>query len=134
VSVFDKQVSADTLETLFQRIHASLRPGGVLIFDVAEPGRERAVGQRRRQWETPDWAMLICVEEAPKRRELTRTMTTFRRVGKLYRRDHEVHRLRLYKGSQMATRLRNAGFRVRTLRHYGQMPLPQGMVGFVASK
>lgn len=132
--LFDQRVSLDTLETLFRRIHDALRPGGLLIFDVAEPGREKAVGQRRRQWETRDWAMLILVEEDPVRRELTRTMTTFRRVGKLYRRDREVHRLKLYKASEVAARLRRAGFRVRTLRHYGEMPLPQGMVGFVASK
>jgi SAM-dependent methyltransferase len=132
--VFDKRVSANMLEALFRRIHDALRPGGLLIFDVAEPGRARAAGQRRRQWETPDWTMLVCVEEDKNRRELTRTMTTFRRVGKLYRRDHEVHRLRLYKASEMAARLRRVGFRVRTLRRYGNMPLPQQMVGFVASK
>jgi SAM-dependent methyltransferase len=132
--LFDDRVSEDTLAALFERIHAALRPEGLLIFDVAEPGRERARGQRLRHWEARDWAMLIRVDEDTGRRELTRTMTTFRRVGRLYRRDHEVHRLRLYKASEIAVRLRHAGFVVRTVRHYGKMPLPQGMVGFVARK
>ncbi len=44
---------------------------------------------------------------------LTRRMTVFRKVGKLYRRSEESHRLRLYWGAVLARVLRDIGFRVR---------------------
>jgi len=54
---------------------------------------------------------------------LTRRMTTFRRLGKLYRRDEEIHRCQLYKGSELAKELRRLGFKVRHLRGYGAFRL-----------
>src|SRR5256885_9767528 len=61
------------------------------VFDLAGPGR----GQPARSFVAgPDWAVLV--EKAESGRMLTRRITTFRRVGRLYRRGEEVHRLRLH--------------------------------------
>jgi len=125
---FDKRNSRGGLAQLFRRVHQALRLGGVFIFDVAEPGR----ALRRAYAEGKDWAILFSAEAS--RDLLVRRMTTFRRVGKLYRRSEETHRLRLYRSSDVAADLRAAGFTVRVLRAYGRMPLPSGNAAFVATK
>ena len=84
--------------------------------------------------EGKDWAVLSETEEDRKRARLTRRITTFCRIGKLYRRDSEIHRLQLYKGSELAKELRRAGFRVTRLRGYGQMRFPGSLAGFLARK
>jgi hypothetical protein len=65
---------------------------------------------------------------------LTRRLTTFRKHGELYRRDHEVHKLQLVDSSEIAGSLESAGFSVQRMHCYGSQPLPQGLVGFLARK
>jgi SAM-dependent methyltransferase len=122
------------LGDLFGRIHAALRPGGILVFDVVEPGQVRGPEPRRVQRQAADWAVLVEVEEAPAERLLTRRITTFRRHGELFRRDEEVHRQRLFDRSDLLPLLELAGFRARTLRRYGDFRLPRGRVAFVARR
>ena len=93
---FDPANDDGARDDLFRRVYQALVPGGVLLFDVA--GSERArpglphphvcgwVATGRCSWET-------IVESATG--QLTRSITTFRQVGTLYRRDDEVHRLTL---------------------------------------
>jgi SAM-dependent methyltransferase len=125
---FDGRNTQRELARLFQRVHDALRPGGVFIFDIAEPGR----ALRRAHAEGNDWAILFAAEAS--RDLLIRRMTTFRQVGQLYRRSQETHRLRLYRSSEIAAELRGAGFAVRVLRAYGRMPLPSGNAALVATK
>ena len=125
---FDRRNSRRELASFFQRVYGALRPGGVFIFDVAEPGR----ALRRAHAQGKDWAILFAAEAS--RELLIRRMTAFRQVGKLYRRSEETHRLRLYRRSDIAAELRSAGFAVRGLRAYGRMPLPSGNAAFVATK
>lgn len=82
----------------------------------------------------PARAVLVTTEEDQQAGILTRRITSFRRVGDLYRRDHEVHRLRLIRPSEVLGQLRALGFRVRTLRAYGALRLPPGLVGLLARK
>ena len=125
---FDRRNSRRALARFFRRVYETLAPGGVFIFDIAEPGRSL----RRAYAQGKDWAILFEAEAG--RDLLVRRMTTFRRVGKLYRRSQETHRLRLYRSSDIAAELRGAGFAVRVLRAYGRMPLPPGNAAFVATK
>ena len=78
--------------------------------------------------------VLYEIEEDPKRSLLTRRMTTFRKVGDLYRRGEAVHTQRLYKGADIASCLRREGFRVRLLRGYGTFRFPDAHAGFLARK
>jgi SAM-dependent methyltransferase len=115
--LFDKSNSVSELRRLFRRVYAALKPGGLLIFDIAEPGRGK--GPRQKHREGPDWTVLIEVDEDTRTNRLTRRITSFRKVGELYTRDEEVHRLQLYRRAEVAKELRDVGFRVRTVREYG---------------
>jgi hypothetical protein len=84
--------------------------------------------------EGPDWAVLVEVDEDTRTNRLTRRITSFRKVGSLYARDEEVHRLHLYRRSEVAKELRDVGFRVRTISGYGAQPMIDGCIGFVARK
>ena len=66
------------LAQLFRRIYASLRPGGVLIFDILTPGHLARTRDKVRFQEGPDWATVVQVEKDAKRRELLRRITSFR--------------------------------------------------------
>jgi SAM-dependent methyltransferase len=131
--LFDPGNTGRALAKLFRRIHGALEPGGLLLFDVAEPGRVPG-GFQRKHVEGENWAVLVTLEEDRGRRLLTRRITTFRQVGDLYRRDEEIHRQRLLPRSEVAKQLRRLGFRVRTLAGYGSQRFPRGQAGFVARK
>jgi SAM-dependent methyltransferase len=130
---FDRHGEGE-LAALFGRVHAALRPGGVFVFDVVEPGRYPP-GIPTRVYRTgDDWATLVEIEEDDERQVLTRHITSFRRVGKLYRRSEEVHRLRLFRAAALAEELARAGFRVRTLRGYGDFRLRRAQAVLLARK
>jgi len=93
---FDAGNTPRALERVFRRVCAALRPGGLLIFDAAGPGRIPG-GEQRDYRVGEDWAILHGSREDPRRPALTRDITTFRRSGaNAYRRTDEVHELRLY--------------------------------------
>lgn len=130
--LFDESNSIAQLRRLFHRVYSALKPGGLFVFDVAEPGRGKGPRQKHRQGK--DWAVLIEVDEEAGTNRLTRRITTFRKRGKSYVRDEEIHVLQLYTRSEVAAELRRAGFRVRTLRGYGEQTMIDGCVGFMARK
>lgn len=130
--LFDASNNVGQLRKLFHRIYDALGPGGLFIFDLAEPGRGK--GPRQKHLEGKDWAVLVEVDEDEKTNRLTRRIVSFRRQGELYRRDEEVHRLQLYKRADVVNELRDVGFRVRTLKAYGEQKMIQGCVAFLARK
>jgi SAM-dependent methyltransferase len=131
--LFDKRHTDQRLQDFFGRVYEALRPRGLFIFDVALPGRVPG-GVRRAYTVGGDWACLFEAREDAQRQMVTRQITTFRKVGQSYRRHDEVHRLRLYDRDALVARLRGVGFRVRTVRDYGEARFPPGYAGFVAEK
>jgi SAM-dependent methyltransferase len=129
--LFDEGNTRATLPSLFARIHAALRPGGLLVFDLAAPGVVSA--GHSRAWTTgPDWAVLV--ENHEEGDLLTRRITSFREHGAGYRRSEEIHRQRLHRPGEILALLRAAGFRARTRRRYGEVsPGPKRHV-YVARK
>src|SRR5262249_35651883 len=81
--LFDPRNGRSALRRLFRRAFSALQPGGLLIFDVAEPGR--ASDSTRRFWTGYDWACLVEYTHEQVRNRLTRHMTTFRKHGSTYR-------------------------------------------------
>lgn len=131
--LFDRDDDAP-LARLFRRVHAALRPGGAFIFDLIEPGQLPGGKPQRVHRVGDDWAVFVEKEEDATRHQLTRRITTFRRVGKLYRRGEEVHRLQLYRGREVAAALDQIGFRVRLMRSFGDFRLGRAHVAFAARK
>jgi SAM-dependent methyltransferase len=111
----DEGNTCAALSGLFARIHAALRPRGLLLFDLAGPGVLH--GDSRRHFSAgPDWAMLV--EYRKQADVLTRHITSFVERGAGYRRSEEVHRQRLYRPDQILPLLRAARFSARSTRGY----------------
>ncbi len=122
------------LRPLFQRVFRALEPGGLFIFDLhtLRGSRKKIVQQKHRVAE--GWAVLVDLEKDPQRRLLTRQITFFRRHGANYRRQEETHYLELYERQEIAEALRSVGFRIRSLRSYGDQPLFPNLAAFLARK
>src|SRR5262249_23127959 len=120
------------LRRVYQDVFDALTPKGLLVFDVAEPGRCRGLKQGFKEGE--DWACLVEYQPDDSQRQLTRRIVTFRKMGAAYRRQEETHGQQLYQGTRIAHLLRDIGFRVRLMRSYGAYPLPDKVVGVVARK
>jgi SAM-dependent methyltransferase len=110
------------LAPLFQSVFGALAPGGLFIFDFLEPSRglPRLASKERVE---ATWVVAAQTVEDADTRLLTRSITSYRKRGTLYRRTDEVHRLRLIPRSAVAWHLRQAGFRVVTGSAYGSFRL-----------
>lgn len=102
--LFDDGPTKPGLSKLFRRVFGALHAGGLFLLDVAQPGRAPKGGPRQSYWESEDWTVLVTAAEDAGRKLLTRAITTFRKVGESYRRDHEVHRQRLLSRSESPDR------------------------------
>jgi SAM-dependent methyltransferase len=132
--LFDAGDDRQRLGRLFRRVYRALTPGGVFVFDIAEPGQVKAGTSSKGFSEGAGWVVLAEKQEDHRRRTLTRRIISFRQAGKHYRRTDETHQVRLYSAAEVARELRRAGFRARTLRRYGRYELPRAQAAFVARK
>jgi hypothetical protein len=131
---FDARAGRAALRALFARIRAALVPGGLLMLDLAGPGRGPVRGVRRTLREGPDFAIVAETTEDPTAGTLTRRNVFFLREGELFRRGEEVHLLNLHDPRAVAGDLADAGFRVRVVRRYSDLRFPRGLAGFLATK
>jgi SAM-dependent methyltransferase len=130
---FDPASGPKAMKAFLARVHTALRPGGVFVFDLAEPGQAAPGSFRTGQVVKDEWAIFFTVEE--RQRRLVRRMTTFRkRKENSWRRTDEVHIQQLYGASEVIPWLRETGFRVRLVRSFGGMPLPRAHAGIIAVK
>ena len=120
------------LEARLAAIHHALAPGGLLLFDVAGPGRSGPGGSRRSFWTQGDTCLGLEEREDPDGPGLTRRITLFVRNDGLYRRVDEEHRLRLYAPEQVEAALAKAGFTWERLDRYHDFALMPGWSAYVA--
>lgn len=132
--LFDERNDWPALKGLIGRAYRALEPGGVFLFDSSGPGRAPAGEPAKFHRQGEGWAILSEAQEDERGRILTRRIASFTRQGRLYRRDDETHRLRLYPADEIAEELRRVGFAVRVMRGYGKQELPEGMRAFWARK
>lgn len=120
------------LRTFFDSASRALRKGGLLVFDVIETGSPPLSA---RGWKAgADWAVLSASEEDAERRQLIRTIETFRDVGDgTYRRRSEVHHVRLFDRGAVSSWLEQTGFAVEVMTAYGSFELPPRRVAFWAT-
>jgi SAM-dependent methyltransferase len=116
----DPRAGLAQLELLARRIRGSLGRGGVLLFDVATPGRNGPVPVYQ-QWEDHDgWTLYMRAEESADRARLDRRITIFTRdADGRYRRVDEHHVLVLYPVDTVLALLRGAGFGATVESRYG---------------
>jgi SAM-dependent methyltransferase len=126
--------SGPAMRRTMRHVFASLRPGGVFIFDVRHPAKD-LVAPRDHHKASAEWFCHARIEEDFRRNQLTRHITTFRKLknGK-YRRDEEVHRLKVFSKAEVTCWLRAIGFHVRTRRDYGTHQLGPRQSVFVCRK
>lgn len=132
--LFDLDCDRKALIQLFHRIYNALIPGGIFVFDIAEPGQVIQETPTKGFTEGEDWIVLVEKEENREHRILTRRIITFRKVGEHYRRDDEIHHLQLYEATDIARELNKVGFQVQTMRSYGNYILPKAHTAFIAYK
>jgi len=114
---------ADSLiSRFFQRVAEALPAGGILIFDVIGLGEPSLAGRTWRSGD--DWAVLVETTENQSERTLVRHIETFRRIGDLYRRSHELHIVRLFDIMRLCDQLTSFGFVTETAQSYGAQQLP----------
>jgi SAM-dependent methyltransferase len=130
--LFDPKNSLGTLRKVCKGVFDALTPNGLLVFDVAQPGRCKGIIQKF--MEGDDWTCLVEVHRDASKQQLTRRIVSFRKVDGTYRRQEETHTQQLYPGTRIAEMLRKIGFRVRQVRRYGDYRLSPGVVGLVARK
>lgn len=122
---------APALPRFFARAARSLRPSGLLLFDLIVEGRPMRYRTRR---EGKGWAIVAEVSEDPARRRLVREITTFRRTRSGCRRRHERHVVRVVSRREVESALRAAGFSVRVARRYGGFELAPRRLAFRARR
>ena len=121
------------LDAVLARVRDALRPGGLLLFDLAGPGRVPPAGQRA--WTQGDgWTVMVDVVEHDD--VLERRVVAFRDRGDgEFRRTEELHRLRLYRHTAVIQHLRAAGFAAEMLpRGYAGETLPGSWAAFAATR
>ncbi len=119
------------IEAAFARIHDALEPGGILLFDVATPGRA-ADGPTSAQRAGRGWRVEATAQEQGA--WLTRTIDTWRTVAGQTRHSREVHRLRLLEAGWIMGALRAAGFDAEHLGGYDDFGFQPGWDGFLARR
>jgi SAM-dependent methyltransferase len=131
---FDEKNSREELTGLFERAHRALRPGGVLVFDIAEPARiPRSLPQTK--WiEGRDWSLFVSTSGDRVHNTLQREIVCFRKLGRQYRRNQETHNLRLYRANDIVQDLARCGFAARRISGYGAFRFPPGIAGVLAIK
>jgi SAM-dependent methyltransferase len=129
---FDERAGFERMAEIFERAYAALAPGGVLLFDVAQPGRGLPRAEHT-VWAGDGWRVSSETIEDSARRRLARRIVSHRAVGGAERRREELHELALYEHESVFAALRETGFVVRSLATYaGQYHFSAGHGGFLA--
>jgi SAM-dependent methyltransferase len=115
-----------------EAIHGSLVRGGLLLFDVAGPGRSGPDGSRRLFWNHEDACLGLEEHEEPGR--LMRTLTLFVPKGALFERVEEIHVLRLFAPEAVEQQLERVGFAWEHLAGYDGLDVGPGWRAFAAVK
>ena len=126
--------SGPAIRRTMKNVFSALLPGGVFIFDVRHPPI-KAVEVHHHHKAKKDWFCYARIEENHLTNRLTRHITTFRLLkGGNYRRNQEIHRLKVFSRAEMSKWLRQVGFRVQTKRGYGNYRLGPRQSVFICRK
>lgn len=131
---FDRHVSLAKLKKVFKTVWTSLDRGGMFVFDCAGPGRGNYEIHRHRNFSGDDWALLLTTSEDKNKNTLVRDLDFFVKQNDGYLRDQEKHVLKLFSRQEIASTLRDIGFKVSIRKQIGDDPFPPGLFGIIATK
>lgn len=116
--LFDPRAGFDSMSSVFARAYDAIIPGGVLMFDIAQPGPLPRL--EHHVWEGNGWRVISETIEHTTERILERKIVTTRRVDGRDRETTELHRLSLYDHEEVYEALRSVGFAPLTLASYAE--------------
>ncbi|MBI4898292.1 MAG: class I SAM-dependent methyltransferase [Actinobacteria bacterium] len=132
--LFDERAGFDAMNAVFTRAFEALVPGGMLLFDVAQPGRGLPRAEHT-VWTGDGWRVSSETIEAPARRRLSRRIVSHRETSDGERRTEEIHELELYDPEELHSALCHAGFSVKALATYaGEYHFSAGHGGYLAMR
>jgi SAM-dependent methyltransferase len=117
--LFDPRAGMDSMRAVIERAHASLVPGGLLMFDFAAPGRALPRLEHN-YFEGPGWRVTSETIEHPEKRLLERRITSWTggvAGGERVHKEH--HLLALYDPDEVVAQLSESGFIAELLATYG---------------
>ena len=109
----------EKLRRAFARVHRSLAPGGVFIFDADTPEKLESMDGQVFLDETETEYCVWRGEYSPKRRVCSFWMDIFRKEGQLWRRGEELHQEYAYTMDELESYLKEAGF--VSVKRYGEL-------------
>lgn len=131
---FDPRNDAGRLRELLGRVHDALLPGGILLFDLAAPGRVPDPQPPATHLEGDGWAITYAAREIPAPPMLIREMTTVRRGPDGVRTESEKHHLLLYRREDVLALLGELGFEAELRSGYSAATEYPGLPVYVARK
>jgi len=131
---FDYRNDAGRLHELIERAFEALLPGGLLVFDLAAPGRVPDPQPPATHLEGEDWAITYAAQEIKQPPMLVRTMQTVRRGPDGLSSAEEKHHLLLYRRDDVEAILREAGFEAEVREGYAPDLVYPGLPVYLARK
>ena len=108
--------SLEEMEAFFQAAYATLKPEGILLFDISSRYKlETVLGNQLYAEERDDVAYIWKNQFFPQERILEMDITFFIREGELFRRQVELHRQRAYEIEEILNSLQKTGFRLESV-------------------
>lgn len=132
--VADPAAGEAALEARLHTIHRALQPSGVLLFDIASPGRSGPTAARSSFWTQSSTCVALREREQSTPARLSREIDVFEPQGALYRRISECHVLELYRPEHVEAMLTRIGFNWERLARYDGFDFMPGWHGYAASK
>lgn len=127
----DPRAGAESLGPLFARIAAALHPSGIVLCDLAGPGRAGPDPVPR--WVEHDGRVVCSLAvEDDDGTVLTRRIVLFERAGDAWRRTDETHHLAVVPPERVLAAMRAAGLSAVQTPGYGDLVLPEGWAAFAA--
>lgn len=105
--------AAEDLGRFLRSARRGLKRGGALLFDVSSEEKLTAMDGQLYGEETDDCAYLWTNAVDAETHIITMDIALFIRQGKLFRREREQHRLRIWSEGELATALAAAGFELK---------------------
>ena len=131
---FDEKTNYKSLKKVFQRIYNSLEKDGMFMIDFLEENQIKGNKTIKTFVEGKHWVVLTEKKENKSKKELERRIITFYKNKNGYKRNEEVHKIKLFRTVKIIRILQNIGFDTKFYRSYGNYKLRKNQTVIVSKK